>query len=467
LQTSQISNRAGPNSEAGTGKPVPSALLRFRPPAEYSLRTDGRVVADATDVFLSQVARRADKPVFPHSSIGVSVAYFGNDAINRVNLHSSIQAFAQGAGGVFFLVFLLKAGVSIPLTLVAQAAIVAGRFLIRPALLPLARRWGLKRMLLIGTAALAAQYPLLAEVHGPGAMLAFLCVVASAAEVFYWLSFNATFSTLGDSEHRGHQISARAALVAISGIAAPLIGAFTLVTLGARTAFAIVAGIQLLATLPLLSLPNIPIKARTEGAFRAARPGIAFSAIDGWFDTFFILLWQIALFVALGESFARYGGAMALAGLVGAACGLVLGRHVDRGHARRAVLIAYGVLTTVASLRATSLGSPAFATIANALGTLAMILISPTIGVISNLAKASPCPFRFHMGTEAGWDVGCFAACLTSAVLIGMGLPLAVVILLALPGAGASAFVLWRLYPPRRRAPQTTQAGANNFTRKN
>jgi MFS family permease len=378
------------------------------------------------------------------------VAYFGNDAINRVNLHSGIQAFAQGAGGVFFLVFLLKAGVSIPLTLAAQAAIVAGRFLIRPALLPLARRWGLKRMLLIGTAALAAQYLVLAEVHGAGAMLMVLCAVASGAEVFYWLSFNATFSTLGDAEHRGHQVSAREALVAISGIAAPLVGAFTLVTFGPRAAFALVASIQLLATLPLLRLPNIPIRARTEGALRAARPGIVFSALDGWFDTFFLLLWQIGLFVTLGESFARYGGAMAFAGLVGAGCGLVLGRHVDAGHARRAVLIAYGVLASVVLLRAASLGSPELATIANALGTLAMILISPVIGVISNLAKASPCPFRFHMGTEAGWDAGCFAACLISAALIAMGIPLAFVILLALPGAIASAFVLWQLYPARR-----------------
>jgi DHA1 family inner membrane transport protein len=379
------------------------------------------------------------------------VAYFGNDAINRVNLHSGIQAFAQGAGGVFFLVFLLKAGISIPLALLAQAAIVAGRFLIRPALLPLAKRLGLKPMLLIGAAALAAQYPVLAEVHGPGPALVLLCAVAGAAEVFYWLSFNATFSTLGDAEHRGHQVSAREALVAVSNVAAPLVGASVLVTLGARAAFALVACVQLLATLPLLGLPNIPIRARTNGAFRAARIGIVFSAMDGWFDTFFILLWQIALFVTLGESFSNYGGAMALAGLAGAVFGLVLGRHIDAGHGRRTALIAYGVLMAVILLRAASLGSPEFATIANALGALAMILISPVIGAISNLAKASPCPFRFHTGTEAGWDAGCFAACVIAAALVAHGTPLAIVILLALPGAVVSLVVLWRLYPDRRQ----------------
>jgi DHA1 family inner membrane transport protein len=388
------------------------------------------------------------------------LAYLGNDAINRVNLHSGIQALAQGAGGVFFLVFLLRAGISVPLTMLAQAAIVAGRFLVRPLLLPLAKRWGLKPMLIAGALALAAQYPLLAEVHGAGAVLAALCVVASTSEVFYWLSFNATFSALGDAEHRGHQISAREALVAMAGIVAPLLGAWALVTLGARAAFALVACVQVLAAVPLLRLPNIRVRARADGALRAARPGIVVAVIDGWFDTFFILLWQVALFLSLGESFARYGGAMALAGLVGAACGLLLGRHVDAGHARRVLVIAYAAVTVAALLRAASFGSPGFAAIANAAGTLAMTLVSPVLGTAtSNLAKASPCPLRFHMGTEAGWDAGCFAACLAAAALAASGVSLSFVILLALPGIAAAMFVLWQLYPRGTVDPDLASGG--------
>jgi DHA1 family inner membrane transport protein len=374
------------------------------------------------------------------------MSFFRNDAVNRVNLHSGIQALAAGAGGVFFLAFLLAAGCSIPLALMAQAAIVAGRFLIRPALLPLAIRFGLKPLLVFGTVALAAQYLVLAQVHGPGAILVVLCITASIAEVFYWLTFNATYSAMGDAEHRGHQISAREALVAVSGIVAPLFGAWALVTLGARVAFAIVAGIQVLAAMPLLGLPNIAVAPRADGAFRFALPGILFAVSDGWFDTFFILLWQIALFVTLGRSFSSYGGAMALAGLAGAGMGLLLGRHIDAGHGRRALVIAYGVLTGVALLHAASLASPKLAVIANALGGPAITLISPVIGVVSNRAKASPCPLRFHMGTEAGWDAGCFAACVVSAGLIASGVPLGDVLLLALPGIAASTSILWWLY---------------------
>ncbi len=47
------------------------------------------------------------------------MAFLRNDAINRVNLHSGIHALAHAAGGIFFLVFLLRAGVSIPAALIA------------------------------------------------------------------------------------------------------------------------------------------------------------------------------------------------------------------------------------------------------------------------------------------------------------------------------------------------------------
>jgi hypothetical protein len=42
---------------------------------------------------------------------------------------------------------------------------------------------------------------------------------------------------------------------------------------------------------------------------------------DGWIAAGFFFVWQMALFLALGESFTAYGGAMALAALVGAVSG--------------------------------------------------------------------------------------------------------------------------------------------------
>ncbi|HZZ34217.1 MAG TPA: MFS transporter [Caulobacteraceae bacterium] len=375
------------------------------------------------------------------------MAFFRNDAVNRVNLHSGVHALAQAGGGVFFLVFLLRAGVSIPVALLAQAAIMAGRFVLRPLILPLAKRWGIKPLVIAGTLVLALQYPILAEVRGVGATLLTLCVVTAIGEILYWPSYNAYFAAVGDAEHRGHQISAREALVAVVGIVAPLMGAWALVTMGPRPMFAAVGLIQALSALPLIGAPNVAVKASAPGAFRAARLGVALSGADGWFDAWFIVVWQIALFVSLGQSLSAYGGAMALAALVGAVLGLLLGRHVDAGHGRRAVAIAYTVVAGVVLMRAASFGSPWLAVAANALGPLMFALLSPALGTANyNLAKASPCPIRFLIAAEAGWDTGCFTACMVGAGLAALGVPLALTLLLALPAALAQAMLLRGYY---------------------
>src|SRR5262245_18918594 len=391
------------------------------------------------------------------------MAFLRNDAVNRVNLHSGVQALAHGAGAVFFFVALLRGGVPAPVALLAQAAIQAGRFALRPAVLPLAKRWGLKPLMICGALGLALQYPVLAEVRGVDAALLALCIVVSLAEVFYWVSYNAYFAAIGDAEHRGRQVSAREALVAVASIAGPLLGAWGLVTFGARWTFAAVGLVQALSALPLLGAPNVAIVRSAPGAFRAARIGVGLSAADGWFDASYVFVWQIALYVSLGRSVSAYGGAMAFAGLAGAACGLLLGRHVDTGHGRRAVLIAHAALTVVFFARAASVGSPWLAVAANAFGGLALPLLSPVIGGAAyNLAKASPCPLRFHMAAEGGWDVGCFCACLIAAAIAASGASLAFAILLALPGVAAQALLLWRYYPPAA----LSRPGASGLARK-
>jgi hypothetical protein len=68
---------------------------------------------------------------------------------------------------------------------------------------------------------------------------------------------------------------------------------------------------------------------------------------------------------------------------------------------------------------------------------------------IYNTGKEAPCTLRFHVATEAGWDMGGIAGCLTAAGLAALGLPLGAIILLALPGIGVSAILLRRYYAGR------------------
>ncbi|HEY0435341.1 MAG TPA: hypothetical protein VGC92_01790 [Phenylobacterium sp.] len=378
------------------------------------------------------------------------MSFFGNGAINRVNLQAGVQALAEGAGGLFLLVFLLHAGVSVPRALLAQAAIVAIRFAVRPALLPLAQRFGMKPLLVGGCVGMAVQYPILAGVHGVGPRLAVFCLAAALTEVAYYVSRNAYFAIAGDVKHRGHQVAVGQALAAAAGVVAPLAGAWGLVTVGPAWTFAAVALVQIVSVVPLLGLRNIHVPREAPGAWRAARPAAVLIGVDGWLDAGFIFIWQIALFLTLKESYAAYGGVMALAGFVGAACGMFIGRHVDLGHGRRAVLIGYGAAAAVTLFRATSLGSPWLAGIANAAGGLVMPLLVPPLSTIThNLAKASPCPFRNKMASEGAWDAGCFVTCLAAAGLAQLGAPSWSWVLLSLPAAAVGGRLLWRYFPKR------------------
>jgi hypothetical protein len=374
------------------------------------------------------------------------MSFLGNDAVNRINLHTGIFAFANGAGGIFFTAVLLKAGLSLPAALLAQAAIFAGRFVIRPAILPFAKRCGLKPLLIAGTIGLSLHYPLLPQITGAGAVLWLVLAIVAVAEVLYFPAYHTYFATLGDVEARGRQIAVREAATAIAGIVAPLIGTWLLVAGGPHLAFVLVGVIQVSAALPLLGLPNVPVLAEARGVLRAARLGAVLFALDGWYAAF-LIAWQAALFLVLDRSYAAYGGAMALAGLVGAAYGFFVGHDIDAGRGRRAVAIAFTIAGAVIVFRAGSLSWAWLAVIANAAAAIVPPIYQPTLGTATyNLARAAPCPLRYNIALEATWDTGCALGCVAGAALIASGVPAALALLLALPALATAAWLLRRYY---------------------
>jgi MFS transporter, DHA1 family, inner membrane transport protein len=375
------------------------------------------------------------------------MAYLRNRAVNWLTLHSGIRALAQGMGGVFTLVFLLRSGVSVPMALCAMALVVAGRFSVRPAILPAATRSGLKPLAIAGTLASALQYPLLARVEGVDGTLLLYCAVSALGEAVYWTCHHAYIAMLGDTEERGQQISAIMGLATLASVIAPLAGAWMLLEAGPALTFGAVGVIHALGAAPLLALPNVRVPRAAAGALRASLPGVGLFLSDGWLEVSYALVWQIALYLSLGSSLVAYGGAMALAALVGVVSGLVLGRHIDAGHGRRAVVLAFSLVAATFVLRALSLETPWLAVAGNALGAFAVCLLGPAqMTPVYNLAKASPCALRFHIAAEGAWDVGCCAACLLSALLIARGAPLSAVMLLGFAGVAGQVFLLRRSY---------------------
>lgn len=375
------------------------------------------------------------------------MSFFSNGAVNRVNLHAGVQSLAQGAGGVFVLVFLLRAGVPTPLVFLTMSAMTLGRFVLRPAVLPLARRIGLRRTLMLGTVLESAVFPILPHVHGPDLLWVVMMVVSPVGSVLYWTCYHAYFASLGDAEHRGAQLGAREALTATINIVAPVLGGWGLASAGAQTTFWLVALVQASAALPLAGLPDVPVRAEAPGGFRAARLGATLMGCDGWFSASYYYIWQVVLFVSLGSRFTAYGGAMAVAGLLGAAGSLLVGRLIDLGHGVRSTFVIYGLAAAVLVLKAVGYGSPALAVLANALGAMVASLMLPVLMArVYNLSKASPCPLRFHIATEGGWDLGCGLGCLAAALFTWAGLPFSASMLAGLAAAAVASLLLTGSY---------------------
>ena len=375
------------------------------------------------------------------------MAFFRNDAVNLLNLHYWMHALAMSGGGAFFFVYLLKAGAPAPLVMAATALMLAGRFVVRPLVLPAALRWGLRPLLVAGTLICGLQYLVLGEVHGPGSMLLLLCACVSVGDAVYWTTYHAYFAALGDEEHRGHQIGAREAVSAAMGIAAPLASGLVLTRFGPHAAFWTTAVAQSLAAIPLLFSPQVTVAREAPGAFRRARLGVVLFAADGWMTMGLAVVWPMALFRSLGDSFTAFGGALALAALAGAAASLLLGRSIDKGGGGQAVWMACGAVGCVLTLRALSYGQPALAVFANAAGAISAALYTPALmTAVYNQAKGSPCTVRYHMATEGGWDAGAASACLVSALLLWLGAPMSAAILMSLLGLAVNAVLLRRYY---------------------
>jgi len=375
------------------------------------------------------------------------MAFFRNSAVNLLNLHYGIHYIALNGGAAFFAIYLLNSGLSIPGVLVSLALILLGRFVIRPIVIRLAARWGLRMMVILGTVLSALPYPLLAEVHGVGIALAGLIAMSAVGDTVYWTTYHAYFAALGDDDLRGQQIGVREAIAAIVGIASPLLTGWMLVTFGPRVAFGTTSVVTALAALPILWAPEVKVAAQVPGGFRAAVPGMLLFAADGWVAAGYVFVWQIALFVSLDGSLLAYGGALAFAALVGAIGGLTLGRHIDAGHGRKAVWYAFGIFALIVVFRAIATGNATIAVLANAFGALGACLYIPTLmTAVYTLAKRSPCTLRFHVATEGGWDVGGAIGLLAAALAIAHGMPLRAGILLSLAGVGAIIIMLRRYY---------------------
>ena len=365
------------------------------------------------------------------------MTFFANRDLNHLVVHATLNALAFCFSGVFSALFLLGVGLSLPGIFLVFAAILSLRFVLRPLVLITAPAIGLRRTLMLGTLLNGVQFPMLALVHGVGPALVAYCAIAALGQVFYWTSYHAFFSALGDSELRGSQIAERQMLGAVAGVLGPAAGGFMLAAFGPWPAFLTAFVIQIAAVVPLHYVTEPPIaRIAPGGIFAAAKTGIKLFVCDGWTINSSMTAWSIIMFRALGSRYDAFGGLLAAAALAGALSGMLLGRLIDRGHALR-LTWANGAILAGSLVFKSICGEQLLPVILVAIGTTIVggLYIPSLMTAVYNEAKRAPCPLRFQFAAEGGWDAGGTLACLVSAAICVAGLPLQIVVLLALPVA--------------------------------
>ncbi|MEY4983059.1 MAG: hypothetical protein RIR62_1325 [Pseudomonadota bacterium] len=362
------------------------------------------------------------------------MAYFANRGFNLVYVHAALQAFASYGGEAFAFVYLLNAGIPAPVVLLAIAAMFGSRMIFRQLVLPMVRRIGLRRALVVAILAEAATYPILSQVTGTGWLLWGYLALWAFSSSLYWTTYHTYVALMGDNHSRGAQTSAVEMIGITMGIVAPVVTGLLLTAFPPLVAFGTVALAMALSTLPVIMGPDPQIAAKAEmpAAARHAARVILFA--DGLRTGSFHFTWLIALFLTLGSSYAAFGGAMALSGLAGAVGALVLGRAIDLGRGLGAARIGFAALAAAAVARMFGWPVAGLAVAANVAAALAWPLYATAFNArVYTLARQSPCPLRFHIVAEGGWDMGTFLSCLAAAALIHLGfdyhLPLAIGVL--------------------------------------
>jgi MFS transporter, DHA1 family, inner membrane transport protein len=376
------------------------------------------------------------------------MAIFANSDINRLAAHSTLHRLAWGGSGVFFGIFLLRQGLSPAAIFLAFAAIYVLRFIARPFVGVIGPMTGLRQALILGTVLQGAQYPLLALVHGVGWQLALFCAAAGLGAAFYFTCYHALFAALGDVERRGSQVGARQVLSAAAAVVGPAVGGIMLATAGPWLAFGTAAAIEAAAVVPLLGIANLPVEqVPPEGSYASARTGVQLFATDGWINGASVVAWTIIMFQSLDDRFDAFGGTIAVAALVGAIAGMILGRLIDLGHARHAIIISSAAMVCSLAIKSVC-GTDAVDVIAVTIGTtlLGGLYIPALLTAFYNEAKGGPCFLRFQIAAEAGWDVGATGVSLGAAALCALGAPTQVAIALGIPAVLVQAWLLQKSY---------------------
>jgi DHA1 family inner membrane transport protein len=341
-------------------------------------------------------------------------------------LHCMLWSLGMSLASGFVDAYILHLGFGMAAALGMHAILLLFRFGMRFILLPLVRRLGMHRAVLLGAAIAALQFLPLINARQPLWLAAWIAIV-SVGECLYWPIYHAATAVCGGRGRRGRQIALRQMASTVISIIGPVAGGLILTRLGPAAEFGTGSGLSLLAIIPLFWLRRLDLGAvpSVRGSVLAAdRIGLFAFAADGWMSAGLAIAWPMILFQSLNANFTALGCAGSIAAVAGAVAGLGCGIAIDRGHRHwlsRAVMIA---LLVGIAIRVVAAWAPWAALTANALAAaISGVYVPVLMSMIYDRAKRSGSAYQFHLSAEAGWDAGCILGCVATAGMVLSGAP--------------------------------------------
>ena len=119
-----------------------------------------------------------------------------------INLHAALRVAGSTLVDIFGMVYLYGLHISLSRIFLIYAGIQLLRLVVRPFIVGLAARSGLKKSLVIGTLLYAGSYIILSQVQGISWWLILFIFWAAVSDAVYWTSYHAYFATLSTKASR-------------------------------------------------------------------------------------------------------------------------------------------------------------------------------------------------------------------------------------------------------------------------
>lgn len=372
------------------------------------------------------------------------MGYLANRTINYLNIQGALVSLLELAFGLFAPLYFYKQGFSIPEVFGLIALFNATRMPLRLLSFPIVRLIGLKAALMLGATGFCLSFPILGMVKGYDIWLLAYIFVFGMFNALYWHCYHTFYSQAGEHEHRGKHLSVALGLGTAISALAPFLSSIFITQSGFQHFFLLSVPLLMIMLAVLSRCENPPAHRMSwaDGKKLIFNLGARIHLAEASAVMPLNFGWIFIVYLYAENKMEMFGGIVTFGMLMQVIYQIWLGNVIDKGSGRNVAHVAGCLRMMQAIAKAfVPLSLPTVLALEGLTGVTNShhALAQPT--VMYNAGKESFDPFWYWLFAETAFDLGTILGAGGAALLLLWGLPLQLVMLLALPGI----FTVWWL----------------------